>query len=110
MAYDEALAQRIRDSLDGEPGVTERKMFGGLGFMVHGNMAVAAASQGSLMVRIDPADAENWVDGEAVAPMEMRGREMTGWLLVSQEALADDTDLQTWVDRGVAFVHTLPPK
>lgn len=109
MAYDEGLAQRIDDLLAGEPGVTSRKMFGGLGFMVDGHMAVAAASDGSLMVRADPADAEEWVDGTSVAPMEMRGRPMTGWLLVSAGTLTDDDRLQLWVDRGVAFVRTLPP-
>jgi TfoX/Sxy family transcriptional regulator of competence genes len=110
MAYDEALAQRIHDLLDGEPGLTSKKMFGGLGFMLDGHMAVAAASTGSLMVRADPVDAQGWVDGEAVNPMEMRGRAMSGWLLVAPEALADDDQLQLWVDRGVAHVRTLPPK
>lgn len=110
MAYDEGLAQRIDDLLGGEPGVTSRKMFGGLGFMVDGHMAVAAASDGSLMVRADPDDAEAWVDGTSVVPMEMRGRPMTGWLLVSADTLADDGRLQLWVDRGVAFVRTLPPE
>jgi TfoX/Sxy family transcriptional regulator of competence genes len=110
MAYDEELAQRIHDLLDGEPGVTSRKMFGGLGFMVDGHMAVAAGSQGSLMVRADPADGEAWVDGESVNPMEMRGRPMTGWLLVAPEALVDDEQLRLWVDRGVGHVRSLPPK
>lgn len=110
MAYDEELARRIDDLLAGEPGVTSRKMFGGLGFMVDGHMAVAAASDGSLMVRADPADAEEWVDGESVNPMEMRGRPMTGWLLVAPESLVDHEHLQLWVDRGVGHVRTLPPK
>ena len=110
MAYDEELAQRIHDLLDGEPGVTSKKMFGGLGFMVEGHMAVAAASQGALMVRADPAVGETWVDGSSVTPMEMRGQPMAGWLLVAPEAVADDDRLQVWVDRGVAFVRTLPPK
>lgn len=110
MAYDEELAQRVADLLAGEPGVTSRKMFGGLGFMVDGHMAVAAASDGSLMVRADPTDSQAWVDGTSVAPMEMRGRPMTGWLLVSAEGLDGDNRLQVWVDRGVAFVRTLPPK
>ena len=109
MAYDEVLAQRIHDRLDGEAGVTSRKMFGGLGYMVDGHMAVAAGSGGSLMVRTDPSDAAGWL-GEHVQPMEMRGRPMAGWLLVEREALADDEQLGTWVDRGVAFVRTLPPK
>ena len=110
MAYDEALAQRIHDLLDGEPGLASKKMFGGLGFMLDGHMAVAAASAGSLMVRVDPVDAQGWVDGEAVNPMEMRGRAMSGWLLVAPEALADDDQLRLWVDRGMAYVRTLPPK
>ena len=110
MAYDEELAQRIHDLLDGEPGVTSKKMFGGLGFMVDGHMAVAAGSSGALMVRADPADGERWVDGESVNPMEMRGRPMTGWLLVAPDALVDDEQLQLWVDRGVGHVRTLPPK
>ena len=90
MAYDEVLAQRIHDLLDGEEGLTSKKMFGGLGFMLDGHMAVAAGSSGDLMVRADPADGEEWVDGEAVRPMEMRGRAMPGWLLVAQDALAGD--------------------
>lgn len=109
MAYDEVLAQRIHDLLDGEPGVTSRKMFGGLGFMVEGHMAVAAGSSGALMVRTDPDEGAAWV-GEHVQPMEMNGRSMTGWLLVDTEALQDDGDLQVWVERGVAFVRALPPK
>jgi TfoX/Sxy family transcriptional regulator of competence genes len=111
MAYDEVLAQRLHDLLDGEPGVGSRKMFGGLGFMVEGHIAVAAGSSGDLIVRADPAQGEEWVDGEAVRPMEMRGRRpMTGWLLVDPAAVADDEQLRVWVDRGVAFVRTLPPK
>jgi TfoX/Sxy family transcriptional regulator of competence genes len=110
MPYDDALAARVRDELIGEPGVTERKMFGGLGFMVEGNMAVAASSSGDLMVRADPDGSQAWVDGEAVRPMEMRGRPMTGWLLVSIEALEDDAALATWVARGLAYARSLPPK
>jgi hypothetical protein len=110
MAYDEGLAQRIHDLLDGEPGLTSRRMFGGLGFMLDGHMAVAAASSGSLMVRAAPAQGEEWVDGESVNPVEMRGRPMAGWLLVSADALTDDEQLQLWVDRGAAYVRGLPPK
>jgi len=110
MAYDEVLAQRIHDLVDGEEGWTSRKMFGGLGFMLHGHMAVAAGSSGSLMVRVDPAQGEQWLDGDSVRPMEMRGREMTGWLLVSQDALAGDDQLELWVDRGATHVRTFPPK
>lgn len=110
MPYDEVLAERVRDHLLGEAGVTERAMFGGLGFMVAGNMAVAAGSGGSLMVRADPSDAAEWIDGGAVRPMEMRGRPMSGWLLVGLDALTTDADLEAWVDRGVARARSFPPK
>lgn len=110
MAYDEALAGRVRDELRGEPGVTERKMFGGLGFMVDGHMAVAAGSTGDLMVRADPDSATQWLEEEGVRPMEMRGRPMTGWLLVSTAALDDDAALATWVGRGATYARSLPPK
>ncbi len=110
MAYDEELADRIRAMVSGESGLTERKMFGGLGFMLDGHMAVAASSTGGLMVRVDPADGEGLVDGSTVAPMEMGGRTMAGWLLVEPSTVADDATLRTWVDRGTAYVRTLPPK
>jgi len=110
MAYSEELAARVRDALEGTDGVTEQKMFGGLGFMVDGHMAVAAGSKGSLMVRADPAEAAAWVDGETVNPMEMRGRPMAGWLLVDLDGLATEEQVQQWVDRGVGYVRTLPPK
>lgn len=110
MAYDEELAGRIRVELGGEPDMTERKMFGGLGFMVSGNMAVAAGSGGSLMVRADPATSSKWVDGEGVRPMEMRGGPIKGWLLVSTEALAEDAALALWVGRGASYAKSLPPK
>lgn len=110
MAYDEALAARVRDELGGEPGVTERKMFGGLGFMVDGHMAVAAGSTGDLMVRSEPAATEQWLEEEGVRPVEMRGRPMTGWLLVSAGTLDDDTTLATWVERGATYARSLPPK
>jgi hypothetical protein len=110
MAYDEALAARVRNELGAQPGVTERAMFGGLGFMVDGHLAVAASSGGDLMVRADPATSEEWVDGETVRPMEMRGRPMAGWLLVSVAAVVDDEALATWVGRGAAYARSLPPK
>ncbi|CAN7185374.1 TfoX/Sxy family protein [Knoellia sp. LjRoot47] len=110
MAYDEVLAQRLHDLLDAEPGLSTRAMFGGLGFMLDGHMAVAAGSGGSLMVRVDPVDGDAWSDGTSVRPMEMRGRTMNGWLLVDGPELADDARLRLWVGRGVAFVRSLPPK
>jgi len=110
MAYDEELADRVRAMVAEQHGLTERKMFGGLGFMLDGHMAVAASSTGGLMVRVDPADGEALADGETVAPMEMGGRTMAGWLLVDPSAVADDAALRTWVDRGTAYVRALPPK
>ena len=109
MAYDEVLAQRVHALLDGVEGVTSRKMFGGMGFMVHGHMAVAAGSSGAVMVRADPDDAASGLS-EHVQPMEMRGRPMQGWLLVAPQALESDEALQLWVDRGVDFAGGLPPK
>ena len=110
MAYDEVLAQRIHDLLDGEAGLTSKRMFGGLGFMLDGHMTVAASRSGDLLVRADPAQGEEWMDGETGRPMEMRGRAMNGWLYVAADAVAGDEELQLWVDRGVAHVRTLPPK
>lgn len=110
MASDEVLEARVRDLLAGESGLTERRMFGGLGFMVDGNMAVAASSSADLMVRADPALCDEWIDGDAVRPMQMGERTMTGWLLVALDSLATDEALQVWVDRGVAFARSFPPK
>jgi TfoX/Sxy family transcriptional regulator of competence genes len=106
VAYDEQLAGRIREQLAGEPAVTEKKMFGGLAFLVHGNMAVAASGQGGLLVRVDPSESDALVASSNARPMEMRGREMPGWLRVEP---ADD-ELAAWVERGVSFTRSLPPK
>lgn len=110
MAYDEDLAHRIRALVADEPGLSEKKMFGGLAFLILGNMAVAASGQGGLLLRIDPADAEELVDDVAVARMEMRGKEMDGWLRVATEAVATDDALAAYVDRGVRYAAALPPK
>ena len=110
MAYDEALASRIRTLLLERRRVDEKAMFGGLGFMVNGNMAVAASGSGGMMVRVDPAESEALVAEAGVEPMVMRGRPMAGWLRVATEALEDDADLKAWVDRGVRFASSLPPK
>ena len=110
MAYDEALAERIRELLGDETGVTEQKMFGGLAFLIGGNMAVAASGQGGALVRVDAERSDAIMASSNARPMEMRGRPMTGWLLVAADAVADDAPLQVWVDRGVAHVRTLPPK
>jgi TfoX/Sxy family transcriptional regulator of competence genes len=109
VAYDEELAGRIRALVGGEPGVEEKKMFGGLGFLVGGNMAVAASGQGGLLVRVDPEESESLVDSTPAYPMEMRGRQMAGWLRVDSEHLAGD-ELTAWVERGVAYARSLPAK
>jgi TfoX/Sxy family transcriptional regulator of competence genes len=109
MAYDEQLAERIRDVIEGEP-LSEKRMFGGLAFLVNGNMAVAASGEGGILVRIDPADAESLTQDPHVRRMEMRGREMDGWLRVDPPALATDDQLRRWVDRGLAYARSLPPK
>ncbi len=110
MAYDEVLAERIRAIVADEPGLTEKKMFGGLAFLIAGNMAVAASGQGGLLLRIDPADADDLVDGGAVTRMEMRGKEMDGWLRVTTEAVAGEDALAAYVARGVDYASSLPPK
>lgn len=110
MAYDEALADRIRDLIGDEPTLTEKKMFGGLGFMVGGNMAVAASGQGGILVRVDPAESADLLATTPAEPMEMRGRPMTGWLRVADDSLSTDDALGEWVARGVAYAGSLPPK
>jgi TfoX/Sxy family transcriptional regulator of competence genes len=106
MAYDEALAAKIRTLVAGEPGVTERKMFGGLAFLIGGNMAVAASGQGGLLVRVDPADGDRLVATTSAEPMEMRGRAMAGWLRVDPV----DAEVAEWVERGIRYARALPPK
>jgi TfoX/Sxy family transcriptional regulator of competence genes len=110
MAYDEALAERIRSLLDAEPALTEKKMFGGLGFMIGGNMAVAASGQGGLLVRVDPEESDEFVSSTPAYPMEMRGRRMAGWLRVDSADLEADDALAGWVGRGVSYARSLPPK
>jgi TfoX/Sxy family transcriptional regulator of competence genes len=110
VAYDEQLAGRVRVAVGAEPGLSEKRLFGGLAFLVRGNMAVAASSQGGLLLRIDPADAEHLTEHPQVQRFKMRGREMDGWLRVDTEAVESDEDLQRWVDIGVAYARSLPAK
>ena len=110
MAYDAELADRIRQVVQGERGLTEKRMFGGVAFLVYGNMAVSASSKGGLLLRIDPAQTGSLVGEPHVRRFEMRGREMDGWLRVDAEALATDDDLRRWVSRGVIYARSLPPK
>jgi hypothetical protein len=110
MAYDEALAVRIRDLVGDEPNLTEQKMFGGLAFLIGGNMAVAASGQGGVLVRVDPDDSDALVASTPAELMEMRGRSMRGWLRVAPESVASEKDLAQWVARGTAFARSLPAK
>ncbi len=110
MAYDEELADRIRDLLAGEPGLTEQKMFGGLAFLIGGNMAVAASGQGGLLVRVDPDESDALVESTPAYLMEMRGREMRGWLRVDADHVRTKKELATWVERGASFARSLPAK
>ncbi len=110
MAYDEELANRLREVLQGEAGLTEKRMFGGLAFLINGHMAVAASSKGGLLLRVEPAMTESLVSPPHVGPFEMRGREMDGWLRVDAAAVSTVKDLRRWVKRGVSYAGSLPPK
>lgn len=110
MPYDEELAERIRELVAEEPAVTEKRMFGGLAFLVGGNMAVAASGQGGLLVRVDPAESDELVRATNARPMEMRGRQMGGWLRVPADDVHTKRDLSRWVQRGVSYASSLPPK
>ena len=110
MAYDEALAERIRELVAGEPNLTEKKMFGGLAFLVGGNMAIAASGQGGVLVRCDPEQSDDLVAKTDAHLMEMRGREMQGWLRVDDEHVRTKRGLEKWVKVGTAYARTLPPK
>ena len=110
MPYDEDLANRIRELLADEDAVTEKRMFGGLAFLVNGNMAVAASHTGGLLARVDPVDSDDAVARPHAALMEMRGRTMDGWIRVDAEGVASDGDLAGWVGASVSYVKSLPPK
>jgi TfoX N-terminal domain len=110
MAYDEGLAQRIREAVSGEPGLEERSMFGGLAFLVHGNLAVSASGQGGMLLRIDPADTDALTAQADVSRFRMRGRDMDGWLHVEPAAYASDEALVRWVETGLAYARSLPAK
>lgn len=110
MAYDEKLADRIRDMLGSQADLTEKKMFGGLGFMIGGNMAVAASGQGGLLVRVDPALGDTLVATTNARSMEMRGRKMRGWLRVVPDDVRTKRQLARWVGLGATYARSLPVK
>ena len=109
MAYDHDLADRIRELVATEQGVDEKRMFGGLAFLVNGNMSVSASGQGGLLVRVGPEGTAGLLD-DHVHTAVMGGREMRGWLRVDATAVEDDGRLAEWVDRGVSYARTLPSK
>lgn len=110
MAYDEDLAMRIRELMSGERGVTEKKMFGGLAFLIGGNMAISASGQGGLLVRCDPNDSDKLVKNHGATIAVMRGQPMPGWLRVDDSRVKTKRELGAWVTRGVAYARSLPAK
>ena len=110
MAYDEELAHRIRELVGAEPGVTEQRMFGGLAFLINGNMSVSASGQGGILLRVDPEETDALTEEQHAEPFVMRGRAMQGWLRVAPEGLKTKRQLQGWVARGVAYARSLPAK
>ena len=110
MAYDEDLANRIRELISGDAGVAEQPMFGGLAFLIGGHMSVAVSGQGGLLLRCDPAETDALLGKPYTTPFEMRGREMNGWLRVAPEGVRTKRQLERWVARGVGYARSLPPK
>jgi TfoX/Sxy family transcriptional regulator of competence genes len=108
--YDEDIANRLRELLADEDAITEKKMFGGLAFLMHGHMSISASRNGGVLVRIDPADTDAALARPHVTLMTMGGRTMEGWITVAPEGLRTRRDLAAWVKRSLAFVRTLPPK
>jgi TfoX/Sxy family transcriptional regulator of competence genes len=110
MAYDQELAGRIRRLIGSDPDLAERKMFGGLAFLIGGNMAIAASGEGGAMVRVDPQQSATLTATTNASLVEMRGRAMPGWLRVSSDDLRTDDQLTPWVERGTGYARSLPPK
>jgi TfoX/Sxy family transcriptional regulator of competence genes len=110
MAYDEDLANRVRELLASQPGVTEKRMFGGLAFLIGGHLSVSVSGRGGLMLRCDPSETDALLGKPHAAPFEMRGRAMDGWLRLDPEGLHTKRQLERWVARGVQYARSLPPK
>src|ERR1051326_3598640 len=110
MAYDVALAARIRDLIGPDPAVAEQKMFGGLAFLIHGNMAVAASGEGGLLVHVDPERSDTLLAETNARPMGMRGRELRGWLRVDAADVDSGDELARWVELGTGYARSLPKK
>jgi TfoX/Sxy family transcriptional regulator of competence genes len=109
VAFDEALAARVREALAENAEISERQMFGGIAFLLSGNMAVGVSKE-DLMVRIDPDDQEEALAHPGVRPFDMTGRPMKGWILVAPDATEEDSELAQWITRGLDFAGSLPPK
>jgi TfoX/Sxy family transcriptional regulator of competence genes len=110
MAYDEDLANRVRGLVSGEPGLDEKRMFGGLAMLLNGNMAVVIRGKGGLMVRVDPATSEQLLTEPGTEPMRMRGTSVAGWITVDESACAKAADLKRWVTRGMRYTRSLPAR
>jgi TfoX/Sxy family transcriptional regulator of competence genes len=110
LAYDEDLANRIRELIGLEDRLTEKKMFGGLAFLINGNMSVSASGQGGLLLRVEPEQTDALVSEPHARPFEMRGRQMDGWLRVDPEGVKSKRELERWVQRGVSYARSLPAK
>jgi TfoX/Sxy family transcriptional regulator of competence genes len=110
VAYDEELANRIRECLQNESHVSEKRMFGGLAFLINGHLAVSASRQGGVLLRVEPADTETLLAQPHATAMVMRGRQLDGWLRIAAAGLDTDEQLQQWVGRGVGYARSLPPK
>jgi len=110
MPYDQKLARRIQQLIGSDPELTEKKMFGGLAFLIRGNMAIAASSEGGAMVRVGPAQSDALVATMKATHMNMRGRDMPGWLRVRSDDLRTDDQLARWVEIGTGYARSLPPK
>lgn len=110
VAYDVDMADRLREILAGESDVVEKRMFGGLAFMVAGHMAVSASGQGGLLLRVDPAQADSLIADPRASRFVMRGRELAGWFSVDIDARASDAELNRWIEHGVGYARSLPPK
>ncbi len=108
MAYDEKLVQRVRACIGGAAGLTEKRMFGGLAFLINGNMAVSASGQGGLLLRVDPATTDGLVEDPGAERFVMRGREMDGWLRIDPSSTSTEPELARWVDIGISFARSLP--
>jgi hypothetical protein len=110
VAYDELLADRIRELIGEQSGLTEQKMFGGLAFLIQGNMAIAASGQGGVLVRVDPAQSDTLIASTSASLMEMRGRQMRGWLRVGPDDVRTKRQLAKWVELGTIYARSLPAK